>query len=127
MFFFRASRFIGVASDAKIEINGVKSAWVGSGSAVFVDHAPGEVVVSIGGDKAFAMTVEPGREYFVGLGAVGHTDALGAVPYLLETVANAGLPQEHCGWDWCAGIFDKHAVLPTLAKLSISGPNPNAD
>src|SRR5262249_44109739 len=104
-----------------------KVAWLDSGTAVFVDHPPGQVAVSIGRDKSFAVDLQPGQEYFIEIAALGHTLALGAIPYLMESVANDGLPQDHCGWDWCAGVVPKDPAMTSLRELSISGPNPNAD
>jgi hypothetical protein len=136
IFFFRKPQFTGMVADARIAMDGTISGWVGGGSAVFIDHPAGKVVVSIGGGGgflfqpkplSFEMTVEPGKEYFVGLAAEAIAPMGGALSYLMVSALNANIPQQYCGGGWCAGLFDKSSALPTLAKLSVSGPNPNAD
>lgn len=141
IFFFRKPQFTAMAADARVALDGTTSGWVGGGSTVFVDHAAGKVTVSIGGGGgllfpssalSFDMTLEPGKEYFVGLAArAALVSVAGALPYLLTAGMNAALnqsiPSAHCGMNWCAAVFDKSQALPTIAKLSISGPNPNAD
>ena len=141
VFFFRKPQFVGMAADARIALDGVKSGWVGGGSAVFVDHPAGAVMISIGGGGgflypsnalSFQMTLEPGKEYFVGLAArAAWVSVGGVIPFLITAAAdvalNKDIPAERCAMDWCAAVFGKEIALPTLAKLSISGPNPNAD
>lgn len=136
IFFFRKPQFTAMAADARVGLDGNTSGWVGGGSAVFIDHPAGKVTVSIGGGGgflfqptplSFEMTLEPGKAYFVGLAAEAMLPAAGALPYLLVSALNSNTPQQYCGGGWCAGLFDKNSALPTLARLSISGPNPNAD
>jgi|KBSMisStandDraft_5_1062788.scaffolds.fasta_scaffold279595_2 hypothetical protein len=131
--FFRPGSFVGMAADARIRIDGKTVGWVGSGSAVFVDHAPGDILVGIGGPDRytasdFVLTLAPGKEYFVTLAAEAHP-GFGVLPFIIGKGIDAArhVNEQHCGYGWCAGVVDRSAALPELAPLSLSGPNPNAN
>jgi hypothetical protein len=127
--FFRPGRFVGMVVDARIRMDGTTVGWVGSGSAVYVDHAPGDVRIGVGGSNGygrsdFAITLKPGQEYFVTLASQAN---FGLFSCEIEAVVQSKVNQQHCGYCWCASVVDKSAALPQFSALSISGPNPRAN
>jgi hypothetical protein len=122
--FYRRSSFVGVAAGARIKIDGKTAAWLDSGTAVFIDHAAGEVQISIDspwgmGEAAFTLNLKPDRQYFVPLVTEG-SGALGAM-------LNTQHISHYCGGGWCADVVNKAEALPAISTLSLSGPNPNAE
>jgi len=131
IFFFRESHFVGLAATARLRLDGITVGWLDNGTAVFVDHPAGEVELSVDsagqfGHDGFKMTLVAGQEYFVPVAAqASPMFTSGAAGYLLGNL-NADVHQ-YCGGGWCAALIEKDAALPILSKLSVSGPNPNAD
>lgn len=130
IFFFRPDRYVGLAADARLRINGKTVGWVGSGSAVFVDYVPGDAIIGIGGSDGyghdFSLTLQAGQEYFITVAAEANA-CCGIIPALANVIIDSHIDQQHCENGWCAGVVDKAAALPEFQNLSISGPNPDAD
>jgi hypothetical protein len=130
VFFFRPERYVGFVVDARVRINGHTVGWVGNGSAIYVDYAPGDVIVGIGGSDGyghdFGLTLQPGQEYFITLAAQANVVA-GVLGVVASMAINSRINQQHCGNGWCAGVVDRTAAMPELSRLSISGANPHAN
>jgi hypothetical protein len=124
--FYREAYFVGAMLDARVRIDGKVVAWVDSGTAVYADHAAGTLSISIDspmdfGSTKFALTVEPGKYYFIPIVAQTMAGAVGAALNASRHV------DRYCGGGWCADVVDSSQALSILGKLAISPPNPDAD
>ena len=128
---FRESHFSGSGMDARVKIDGKTVGTVPNGSVLVVDHAPGNLKISLDSradmfdGMEFPITAEPAHAYYIEIRST-HADYMqtmgGALPYLLGSMRAEGVT-DYCGHGWCAALRSESEAAPKLAELDVERPD----
>lgn len=127
---FREWHFSGGGVNARVKIDGKKVGTVPNGSVLVVEHASGNLKISLDSPMDmfdgmdFNLKTEPGETYYIEIRST-HADYMqtmgGALPYLLGSLRAEGVT-DFCGHGWCAALRTESVAVPKLADLDIETP-----
>jgi hypothetical protein len=130
----REAHLIGAPLSPRVKIDGQKVGELPNGSVLIVEHAPGELTISIDlaierGALEFPLRAELGQEYYVEVGLdepTGYYKAsTGLVGALMDNFRGEGVTQ-FCSVGWCAQVRARSEALAKMADLRVQPSEGNA-